>query len=119
MSRPLESDDIDLDTGEILQARRTKEQNKRLHAMLDDLSEQATWAGERMDAETWKRLLLGAYYGQTTMPNPLDPQAPFVVVNKMRSRDLVKSRKEKSMADFLSEIQVFGDERGVRWGDGQ
>lgn len=92
---------------------RTLEQNKRLHAMVADLSRQVPWAGGLMDEESWKRLLLGAVYDQRMVPNPIYPTKPFVVINKRTSSGLVVPE----MSAFLSEIQVFGDERGVRWGD--
>lgn len=92
---------------------RTLEQNKKLHAMIGDIAGQVQWAGDWMDAETWKLLILGAAYGQKFVPNPFDPQAPFVLVNNRRSRGLVVPQ----MADLITQIQVFGDERGVRWGD--
>lgn len=111
MNRPLESDPIDFATGEILDIR-SSGQNRRFHAMCRDLSNQVKWAGAFMDAEDWKRLLLAAHYGQRMVPNPLHPTKPFVVVNTKRSRELERG----DMADLLSEMQVFGDERGVKWG---
>lgn len=45
-------------------AKRNVEQNKRLHAMLSEIAEQAWVAGRQYDAETWKeyyrRLLIGS-----------------------------------------------------------
>lgn len=116
MSRPLESADIDFSTGEI--RRRSLPQNARLHAMLTDISEQVKWGGEWLDMEGWKRLTLGAFYGQLVLPNPFDERAAPVVVNKQRSRSLGK-RGDDSMADFLTALQAFGDDRGVKWNDGQ
>lgn len=40
---------------------RTSEQNKRLHALISDISTQMKWAGEYRDAETWKRLFVSAF----------------------------------------------------------
>jgi hypothetical protein len=88
-------------------------QNKRLHAMIRDIADQVKWAGEFMDEDTWKLLLLGAAYGQRMVPNPLDPQQRFVLVNLRRSRGLVVPE----MADLITQLQVFGDERGVKWRD--
>lgn len=102
---------IDRETGEVLDIR-SGQQNKLFHAMCRDLSRQVKWAGALMDEEDWKRLLLAAHYGQRMVPNPLHPTKPFVVVNTTRSRELDRG----DMADLLSEMQVFGDERGVKWG---
>lgn len=90
---------------------RTSEQNKKFHAMVRDVAAQVKWANDYMDQEDWKRLFLAAAHGQRVVPNPIDPQATFIVVNKRRSSGLVK----REMADLISEIQVFGDEHGVRW----
>jgi hypothetical protein len=117
MSRPLESDLIDTATGEVL-SRRSLPQNARLHAMLTDISEQVEWCGQRLDMEGWKRLTLGAFYGQLCLPNPFDPQGAPVVVNKRRSSKLSKSGDD-SMADYLTQLEAFGVERGVKWSNGQ
>lgn len=92
---------------------RSSPQNRRFHAMVRDIAAQVKWAGDYMDEEDWKRLFLAAKYQQRVVPNPLDPQGAFVVVNNRRSRGLTVPE----MADFITEIQVFGDERGVVWSD--
>lgn len=92
---------------------RSAEQNRKFHAMVRDIARQVKWAGEMMDEGDWKRLLLAARYGQAVVPNPLDPQRGFIVRNNRRSRGLTVPE----MADFITEIQVFGDEHGVAWSD--
>lgn len=89
---------------------RSLEQNKKFHAMVGDIAKQVKWADDFMDEEDWKRLLLAAKYEQQVVPSPLGPG--FVVMNKRRSRGLTVPE----MAEFLMEIQVFGDERDVKWG---
>jgi hypothetical protein len=91
---------------------RSHAQNRRFHAMVRDIAEQVQWAGDFMDAEDWKRLFLAAAYEQKVVPNPLDPHGKFIVVNRRRSSGLVKPE----MADLITQIEVFGTERGVRWG---
>lgn len=92
---------------------RTSPQNRRFHAMVRDIADQVQWAGALMDAEDWKRLFLAAAHGQKTVPNPLDPQATFLVVNSRRSRGLVVPE----MADLITQIMAFGNEQGVQWSD--
>src|SRR3954464_10885185 len=92
---------------------RTLEQNKKMHAMIADIADQVEWAGERMDEAEWKLLLLAAAYGQKIMPNPFG--GSFIVKNNRRSSGLYKPE----MADLITQIQVFGDERGVKWTDPQ
>lgn len=91
---------------------RTREQNRKFHAMVRDISQQVEWAGALMDEETWKRILLAAQYQQRIVPNPITGIG-MVVVNNKRSRDL----DPKEMSDFLMEIQVFGDTQGVKWSE--
>lgn len=90
---------------------RTLEQNKKFHAQLADIAAQVEWAGMRMGEESWKRLVLGAAHGQVAVPNPFDHSAPPVVVNVKRSSQLHKP----DMADLILQLEIFGDERGVRW----
>lgn len=90
---------------------RSHPQNRLFHKLVATIAEQVKWADGYMDAEDWKRLFLAAAYGQTFVPNPFDPQKPFLVVNVRRSRGLVVPE----MADLITQIQAFGDERGVKW----
>lgn len=92
---------------------RSNAQNRKFHAMVRDIADQLEWAGAKMDAEDWKRIFLAAKYEQEVVPNPLDPQRGFIVRNKRRSRGLTVPE----MAEFITEIEVFGNEHGVRWSD--
>jgi hypothetical protein len=66
---------------------RTSEQNRKLHAMCQDIARQKKWAGEFLDVEDWKRLFVAAIYGQKVVPS-LEGHG-FVVLNKKTSRMLV------------------------------
>lgn len=89
---------------------RTREHNARFHRMVRDISKQVPWAGEMLGEEDWKRLMLAAKYEQKVVPNPLTGIG-FVVMNKVRSRDL----KNFQMEEMIGEIQAFGDEHGIKW----
>lgn len=41
--------------------RRSSEQNRKLHALLQDIAQRREWAGRKWDAEVWKRLLVAAW----------------------------------------------------------
>lgn len=45
----------------ISEHQRSLDQNARLHAMLNDISRQATFNGRRLDIEGWKALLVSAH----------------------------------------------------------
>lgn len=91
---------------------RTSEQNKKFHAMLRDIAQQVPWAGERIDEEDWKRLMLAAKFNQRIVPNPLGYPG-FIVMNVRRSKTL----SLEEMNEFISEIEAFGAERGVKWSE--
>lgn len=97
------------------------EQKKKFHAMIRDIADQVEWAGERLDEEEWKLLILAGFGGQHVVPNPLhdaaDPLSPpFLIRNKTRTRDLPMSG-DRSMTNLITQLLAFGNERGVRWTD--
>jgi hypothetical protein len=90
------------------------EQKKRAHAMFRDIARCIPeYCGIPMDEEDWKRLLIGAAHGQHIVPNPLNPAAGFMVVNKKRVRDMPKP----NMSELIEQMFAFGNERGVEWTD--
>jgi hypothetical protein len=91
---------------------RSSEQNRKLHAMVRDIAKQVKWAGDYMDEECWKRVLLAAKFEQRIVPNPFTGIG-MVVVNVKRSRDLTLDE----MTEFLGEIEAFGVSQGVEWTD--
>jgi hypothetical protein len=88
---------------------RSHEQNAKLHAMIRDIANQLTWAGRKWEESDWKRILLGAKFGQAFVPSPFGHTV--VMVNKRRSSHLDCEK----FSDFLMEIQAFGDEQGIVW----
>lgn len=97
---------------------RSSEQNRKFHAMLEDISKQVKWAGLYWDKDSWKALVLGAKYGQIVAPNPFGHG--LLVMNKEKSSKLRKSAKNEdapNMNDLINELQAFGDAEGVTWSD--
>lgn len=88
---------------------RSQEQNAKLHAMCRDVQRHCTWGGRQWSEEDWKRIFLGAKFGQAFVPSPFGHSV--VMVNKRRSSHLTVEQ----FAEFLNEIQAFGDEQGVVW----
>lgn len=81
------------------EAIRSQDHNARFHAMVRDIAKQVTWAGQRWDEEQWKRILLGAKFGQAVVPDPLGGGYP-VVVNKRRSRSLTNADMEEMLGEL-------------------
>ena len=46
---------------ELRQEKRSDSENRMLHAMLGYISKHIEWAGQKRDAETWKRLMTAAW----------------------------------------------------------
>ena len=91
--------------------RNTWEQKKRFHAMVRDIAQQVEWAGEMLDEEDWKRLILAGAYGQKVVPNPF--RQGFIVMNNER----VTTMRLPRMTDLITQMLAFGNERGVKWTD--
>ncbi len=90
---------------------RTLDHNARFHRMCRDFAKQMQWAGRKWSDEDWKRLFLGAKFGQPIVENPFGQG--MCVMNAKRSRDL----KNGEMEELIGEMQAFGDENGVDWSD--
>lgn len=90
--------------------RRSTDHNARFHAMCRDFEKcKVMWGGRTWATDDWKRLFLGAKFGQPVVPNPFSHG--ISVMNAKRSRDLTNGEME----ELLNEMQAFGDEQGVAW----
>ncbi len=90
---------------------RTVPQNAKFHAMVRDIANQMAWGGSRWAEEDWKRLFLGAKFGQPIVPNPFSHG--ICVMNAKRSRDLTAEQ----MAELIGEIEAFGNSNEVQWSE--
>ena len=79
-------------------ATRSSEQNRKLHALIADVARQATWAGTKQDAETWKRLFVSAWCRATGAPVTILPALDGHGV------DLVPRRTSKLTKDECGEL---------------
>jgi len=87
---------------------RSLEQNRRLWAMLTDISEQVEWYGRKLTPEDWKHLFTSSLQKMDVVPN-LDGNG-FVALG------LPTSNMSKSKMSELQELmEVFGIERGVKF----
>jgi hypothetical protein len=81
--------------------------------MVRDISKQVKWAGEFLDEEDWKRLILAGAYGQKVVPNPI--RDGFIVMNNRRSSGLPVT----DTSDLITQLLVFGFDHQVVWTDPQ
>lgn len=89
---------------------RTTEQNKMLHSILKDLSEQVEWFGKHLTPEGWKHLLTGHLAGVELVPN-IDGNG-FVSLTKGKP---TSSMTKKEMSDLFELAWSFGADKGVNW----
>lgn len=88
---------------------RTTDQNAKLWPMLDDISKQVDWYGNKLTPEEWKDVFSAALSKQKVVPG-ID--GGFVVCGSRTSK---MGRKEFS--DLLGLITAFGAEKGVKWSE--
>jgi hypothetical protein len=92
--------------------KRTLDHSARFHRMCRDFARaKLKWADRIWTDEDWKRLFLGAKFGQPIVPNPFGHG--ICVMNAKRSRDLTNAEME----ELIGEMQAFGDEHGIDWSD--
>jgi hypothetical protein len=89
---------------------RTLDHNARFHAMCRDFAKQGEWAGRKWSDEEWKRIFLGAKFGQAVVPDPFNGDFP-IVVNKKRSSRLTNAQME----ELLGEMEAFGASLEINW----
>lgn len=98
------------------QPTRSLEQNAMLHAICGDIARQRQWAGQWIDTEGWKRLLVDAWAraenkAQGRVVPSLDGQS--VVNLGIQTR----SMRVADMADLITYAQAWAMDNDVRLGD--
>lgn len=95
----------------IAEQKRSNPQNKKLHALIGEIAAQKEWAGQRWDAEVWKRLLTAAWMrasGERVMVVPSLDGAGVDVVFRPTSK-LTKAE----CSDLLEFVQAWAAQNGV------
>ena len=95
----------------IISDTRTDEQNRKLWPMLDDVSKQVDWFGQKLDKDDWKLVFLAALNREIRIVPNLENDG-FVNLSTSSSR-LSKAQ----FRDLIELIYKFGAERGVTWTD--
>ena len=95
---------------EVKDETRSSAQNRRLWAMLADISSQVDWHGQKLSAEEWKHVFSAALERQKVVPG-LD--GGFVVLGQSTSR-----MTKPQMAEMQELMMAFGTQRGVTFNDG-
>lgn len=84
---------------------RSSEQNRRLWAMLTDVSSQVDWYGQKLSPEDWKHIFTASLKKTRAVPG-ID--GGIVVLGQSTSR-----MTKAEMCDLQTLIEAFAAERGV------
>lgn len=97
---------------EIKSVKRSNEQNEKYHAMIGDISEQASHLGSKWDAESWKRFLLWQFAKDTnTNQGQIVPSldGTGIVQLGLQSRNFTKEQA----SEFVEWLNAWGAENGI------
>jgi hypothetical protein len=89
---------------------RTDAQNRMMHSILKDLSDQVEWFGKRLTPDGWKNMLTGHLAGVELVPN-LEGNG-FVSLTKGKPTSAMTRRE---ISDLFELACSFGTEKGVQW----
>ena len=93
---------------ELREEKRSDAQNRRLWAMLTDISQQVDWYGKKLTPEDWKHIFSSSLRKLEVVPN-LDGTG-FVALGTSTSQ-----MTKAEMSDMQALMEAFGVERGVRF----
>ena len=86
---------------------RTDPQNRRMWALLRDISRQVEWYGQMLQSEDWKHIFSASVQQQRAVPG-LD--GGFVVLGVSTSK-----QSKKWFSDMFAVIEAFAAEKGVKF----
>ncbi|MGC8534881.1 MAG: recombination protein NinB [Rhizomicrobium sp.] len=95
---------------EIKEQKRTLDQNAKLWPMLQDVSAQVEWYGQKLSPDDWKDVFSASLRRARVVPG-LDA-GTFVPLG-MRTSDMSK----QEFSDLIELIYAFGAAHGVMWSD--
>ena len=89
--------------------KRTPDQNKKLWAMLHELSEQVDWHGCKLTDEEWKDVMTAALKNQKVVPGI---EGGFVALGHSTRR-----MTKEQFSTLIELIYAFGAQQHVTWTD--
>lgn len=91
---------------------RTPEQNRKLHAVLQDIAGQKQWAGHWLDAEDWKRLMVAAFERANKQSARVFPSIDGQGIDMLYRRTHRMSKQE--MNELIEFATAWAIDNGVR-----
>lgn len=95
--------------------RRNIEQNKKIHAMLSDISAQIKHYEQTYSVDVWKRLTMAAWLREANQQALMVPAIDGNGIEVIFERTSKLSRKR--MAEFIEWVYAFGTNAGVNWSE--
>lgn len=92
---------------------RSDEQNRKLHAMLADISRQVEHAGMKWDVSVWKRLCTAAWLRERGASIQMIPAIDGKGIDVLYEPTSKLSKRK--CAELVEWIYAFGAECGVKW----
>lgn len=89
--------------------RRTLDQNKLMWALLNDVSRQVVWHGQKLEAGEWKDVFTAALKRQKVVPGL---EGGFVVLGTSTSR-----MTKPELSELVELVYAFGAEQNVNFGE--
>ena len=104
-----------LPLGSMLQIRegegRSLDQNALLWPLLEDVSEQVLYHGNKLSPDDWKDVFSASLAGELRMAPTLDGQR--IVLLGLRTSKMTK----KKFSQLIELIYAYGTEKGVEWSE--
>lgn len=91
---------------------RSDEQNAKLHAMLGDIAQQATWQGDKLDIDGWKNLFVSGHTIATRAPYKLVTGLEGELVNVRERTSKMGVRRCASLIEY---VQAWAAENGIKF----
>jgi hypothetical protein len=92
---------------------RSDEQNKKLHAMLADISRQVEHAGMKWDVSVWKRLCTAAWLRERGASIQMIPAIDGKGIDVLYEPTSKLSKRK--CAELIEWVTAYGVECGVKW----
>ena len=95
--------------------RRNIEQNKKIHAMLSDISRQIKHYEQTYSVDVWKRLTMSAWLREANESPLMIPAIDGDGIDVIFERTSKLSIKR--MAEYIEWVYAFGTNAGVNWSE--
>ena len=97
---------------EIKPKNRTLDQNAKIHALIQKVSQKVVWAGKLQEVETWKRLLTAAWLRARGEPVEMLPAIDGYGIDVV-FRPTSKLTVEE-MSEFIEYVTAWAVEQGIQ-----